>query len=147
MPVIGDPILFDSMIQILCDKVKDYQFDRVLGIESRGFLIGPMIAHSFKIPFWPVRKKGKLPGDLFSVEYELEYGKDVLEIQKSALPEGSRCLIVDDLIATGGSLEATKKLVELSGSQVIANVVIIELVALKGREKLGDAPLVTLFSY
>lgn len=147
MPILGVPDMFDSLIQVLCSKVSTFDFDRVLGIESRGFLVGPLLAHRLKLPFGPIRKKGKLPGELYSISYELEYGTDVLEVQKSGLPKNSKCLIVDDLIATGGSLQAAKKLVELSGSQVAAYVVVIELEALKGRTKLEGSPLVTLFSY
>lgn len=147
MPIFGDPNLLDKMLVVLCNRLKKHNFDRVLGIESRGFLIGPLIARKLNLPFSPIRKKGKLPGELHSVDYELEYGKDTLQVQKHSLPENSRCLIVDDLIATGGSLHASESLVEMSGSKVTAFVVIIELGALQGRKKLGDAPVITLFSY
>lgn len=147
MPVLGDPHIFELLIDVLCHKVRDLKFDRVLGVESRGFLIGPLIAQRLKLPFGPIRKKGKLPGDLYSVEYELEYGKDILEIQKNGLPKDSKCLIVDDLIATGGSLEAAKKLVQKSGSKVVSFLVVIELKALEGFKKLEKTPLITLFSY
>lgn len=136
------------MLSILCNRLSGHKFDRVLGIESRGFLFGPLVAQRLKLPFSPIRKKGKLPGDLYSVDYELEYGKDTLQIQKHSLPKGSKCVIVDDLIATGGSFHASKSLVEMSSSEVAAFVVIIELKALQGRARLGDsAPLITLFSY
>lgn len=147
MPILGNPSLFRSLIEVLADRVKDLEFDRILGIESRGFLIGPSLSQKLNVPFGPIRKRGKLPGELYSVEYELEYGRDVLEIQKNSLPKGSRCLIVDDLIATGGSMQASKDLVELSGSKVVAFLVIIELKMLMGHEKLGDIPLHSLFSY
>jgi adenine phosphoribosyltransferase len=147
MPILGEPSLFDALLDKLADRVKHLKFDRVLGIESRGFLIGPALALRLKLPFGPIRKQGKLPGELHSVKYELEYGHDVLEVQKSGLPSGSKCLIVDDLIATGGSLEASKRLVEMSGSEVVACLVVIELKALKGAAKLGNAPLISLFSY
>lgn len=147
MPILGDSRQFESLIQVLYNKVKVVEFDRVLGIESRGFLLGPLLAQKLQLPFGPIRKKGKLPGELYSVEYELEYGKDVLEVQTNAVPKDSKCLIVDDLIATGGSLQASKKLVEQSGSKVAAYAVVIELKALAGRDKLGGSPLITLFSY
>lgn len=95
----------------------------------------------------PVRKKGKLPGKVLSVDYDLEYGSDTLEIQADCLPSVSRCLIVDDLIATGGSLNATMKLVEQGGAIVAGCAVLIELEKLGGRKKLGDAPLITLYTY
>lgn len=135
------------MIELLCDRVKDLKIDRILGVESRGFLIGPVMAYNLNLPFNSIRKKGKLPGKLYSIEYELEYGKDCLEVQQNGLPKGSKCLIVDDLIATGGSLSASKKLVEMSGSDVVAFLVIIELKPLEGYKKLGTVPLMKLFSY
>lgn len=147
MPIMSDPGLFDSLIDVLCSRCQGLQIDRVLGIESRGFLIGPLLAQKLRLPFSPIRKKGKLPGELYSVEYELEYGKDVLELQKDGLPKNSRCLIVDDLIATGGSLQAAKKLIEMSGSEVTAIAIVIELKALEGRKKLDGPSFISLFSY
>lgn len=147
MPILGDPCVFSSLIEALAEHVKHLEFDRILGIESRGFLIGPSLAHKLQLPFGPIRKRGKLPGEVFSVEYELEYGRDVLEVQRSGLPRGSKCLVVDDLIATGGSMHASKQLIEMSGSRVVAFLVIIELKALKGSERLGGAPLISLFPY
>ena len=147
MPILESPVLFTSMIDILTKRIKHLKFDRILGIESRGFLVGPQIAHKLDVPFGAIRKKGKLPGELYSVEYELEYGRDVLEVQRDRLPKDSKCIIFDDLIATGGSMKASKDLVEMSGSSVVACVVIIELKALKGYTKLGKAPLISLFSY
>lgn len=147
MPVMSDPAVFDVMINLLSDRLRAIKCDRVLGIESRGFLIGPMLAQKLKLPFSPIRKKGKLPGELFSVKYDLEYGSDILEVQKNGLPKGSNCVIVDDLIATGGSLEASKKLVEMSGSSVSCCAVIIELSNLEGRKKLGETPTISLYQY
>ena len=147
MPLLGEPELFAQMIELLFERTSEIEYDRILGIESRGFLIGPLLAQRAARAFVPIRKKGKLPGDVYSAEYELEYGRDVLEVQKNALPKNSKCLIVDDLIATGGSMAATKKLVTLSGSQVAGFTCVIELSALEGRKKLGDCPLISLFSY
>lgn len=146
-PVLAEPALLSSLIDIMASKISHLQVDRVLGIESRGFLFGPLIAQKLLLPFGVIRKKGKLPGSLYSVEYDLEYGKDTLEIQKDALPKQSKCVIVDDLVATGGSLEASKQLVELSGSQVEACLVIIELKGLNGCKKLNPTPLISLFEY
>lgn len=147
MPILNDPNLFSSLIDVLANKLKGLHIDRVLGIESRGFLIGPMLAQRLRLPFGPIRKKGKLPGELYSVEYELEYGRDILQVQKYGLPTNSKCLIVDDLIATGGSLEAAAKLVKLGGGQVAAFLVVIELEALQGKNKLSAGPLISLFKY
>jgi len=147
MPILGEPELLHEMILVLCSKLENIQFNRILGIESRGFLIGPLLAQRLKLPFSPIRKKGKLPGELYTVEYELEYGKDVLEVQKHSLPDDSKCLIVDDLMATGGSLLAAKKLVELAGSKVAAYAVVIELKSLKGASRLCGSPIISLFAY
>ena len=147
MPILSKPNLFDSLLNELANNVAHLKFDRILGIESRGFLIGPALALKLQLPFGPIRKRGKLPGEVYSVQYELEYGHDVLEIQKTGLPCGSKCLIVDDLIATGGSMGASKRLIEMSGSQVVAFLAIIELKELKGVEQLGGVPLFSLFSY
>lgn len=147
MPVLSDTKLFSQMIDLICDKLTKFDFDRVLGIESRGFLIGPLVALKLGKPFSPIRKKGKLPGSLYSIRYDLEYGTDILEVQKNCLPVGSRCVIIDDLIATGGSLEAAMKLIKLSQSITVAVAVVIELAALKGQDKLDGIPMVKLFSY
>lgn len=147
MPVLAEPRAFNDLIELMCQVVKDVQFDRILGIESRGFLLGPSIAQKLNIPFVPIRKKGKLPGQLYSMQYDLEYGHDTLEVQKYALPRATKCVLVDDLIASGGSLEASKKLVEMSGSTVVASIVVIELVSLDGKKKLGGTPVHSLFKY
>lgn len=146
-PIYRDHQLRDGMLELICQEASKYQFDRILGVESRGFILGAYVSQKLKLPFELIRKRGKLPGDLYTVEYELEYGKDTLEIQKDALPKGSKCFVIDDLIATGGSLEAAKKLVEMSGSEVTVMGVVIELGALNGKKKLGDTPYFTLFRY
>lgn len=147
MPVLGDPQLTSSMFDILKRRLENIRYDCILGIESRGFLIGQSLALKVEKPFVPIRKKGKLPGDVYQVQYELEYGSDVLEVQKHSLLSDNRYLIVDDLIATGGSMEAAKKLVLLGGCQIAGFAGIIELKALKGRDKLGSHPIITLFEY
>lgn len=147
MPIFRDSLAYESLILHLAQKVSGLEFDRIIGIEARGFLLGPALAMKLKRPFEAMRKKGKLPGELLSIEYDLEYGKDTLQIQKDSLPLGSKCLIIDDLLATGGSLSAAKALVEQSGSQVVGCLVIIELKELKGKQKLGSTPCFELFSY
>ena len=147
MPILADPDVFTTLIDVMCDRVKKFTFDRVLGIESRGFLLGPLIAQKLRLPFCPLRKKGKLPGKLYSIEYELEYGKDVMEVQKEAVPANSKCLVVDDLAATGGTLNAAKRLIEKTGSELAAIIVVIELKSLDARKKLGNSPMESLFSY
>jgi len=136
------------MLSILRKRLDRIDYDRILGIESRGFLIGQALALEVEKPFVPLRKKGKLPGDIFRVEYSLEYGQDMLEVQKDALPRGSKCLIVDDLIATGGSMEAAMKLVHQSDCIVAGFACIIELKSLNARAlKLGNHDVITLFQY
>lgn len=119
----------------------------IVGMESRGFIIGAPLAYKLGIGFVPVRKPGKLPSLVHSVEYELEYGVDRLEIHQDALHPGSRVLIVDDLIATGGTANATAKLVQQIGCKLLGCGFVIELRDLKGRKQLPDVPIVSLIEY
>lgn len=121
--------------------------DYVVGMESRGFIVGPPLAYKLGAGFIPVRKPGKLPAAVHAIEYELEYGMDRLEIHQDALHPNTRVLIVDDLIATGGTASATAKLVQKLGCELVGFGFIIELRDLKGREKLPDVPIVTLVEY
>ena len=123
------------------------KIDQVVGVESRGFIFSPAIAYRLDAGFIPVRKPGKLPAETNSITYKLEYGQDSLEIHKDAISEGSRVLVVDDLLATGGTAHATKGLVERSGGQVIGFSFLIELEFLKGNEKLGGIPIHSLVKY
>lgn len=119
----------------------------VVGMESRGFIIGAPLAYKLGVGFIPVRKPGKLPSLVHSVEYELEYGMDRLEVHQDALQPGSKVLIVDDLLATGGTAGATAKLVQKIGCELVGFGFIIELLDLQGRKKLPDLPIVTLVEY
>jgi adenine phosphoribosyltransferase len=119
----------------------------VVGMESRGFIIGAPLAYKLGIGFIPVRKPGKLPSLVHSVDYELEYGMDRLEVHQDALQPGSKVLIVDDLLATGGTAGATAKLVQKIGCELVGFGFIIELLDLQGRKKLPDLPIVTLVEY
>jgi len=112
--------------------------DVIVGLDSRGFLFGPTIAVRLGAKFAPVRKKGKLPGDIVVVSYQKEYGKDENEIQKEAIKKGEKVIIVDDLIATGGTMNAAIQLVEKLGGIVLESLAVIELDALKGREKISS---------
>lgn len=129
------------------DKVKDWDFDVVVGPESRGFIFGVPIAYNLHKPFVPVRKKGKLPCETVSVEYELEYGSAVLEMHKDAIKPGQKVVIIDDLMATGGTIEAIVKLVRELGGEVTGAVFLMELAGLKGRDKLKDIRVETVISY
>ena len=119
----------------------------VLGIESRGFIVGVALAYKLGVGFIPVRKGGKLPALVHSVEYELEYGTDRLEVHKDALQPGTKVLIVDDLLATGGTASATAKLVQQLGCELVGFGFIIELRDLQGRKQLPDVPVMTLVEY
>ena len=125
-------------IDLMQEKLKDVDFDVVVGPESRGFIFGVPIAYNLHKPFVPVRKKGKLPCETVSVEYELEYGSAVLEIHKDAIKPGQKVVIVDDLLATGGTTKAAINLVEALGGEVVKVIFLIELAGLNGREKLKD---------
>lgn len=129
------------------DKVKDWDFDVVVGPESRGFIFGVPIAYNLHKPFVPVRKKGKLPCETVSVEYELEYGSAVLEMHKDAIKPGQKVVIIDDLMATGGTIEAIVKLVRELGGEVTGAVFLMELAGLKGRDKLKDIRVETVIFY
>ncbi|OGH03196.1 MAG: adenine phosphoribosyltransferase [Candidatus Lambdaproteobacteria bacterium RIFOXYD1_FULL_56_27] len=121
--------------------------DKVAGIESRGFVLGAALADRLKCGMVLVRKKGKLPGETIRQSYELEYGTDELEVHLGAVKPGERVLLVDDLLATGGTLEAAAKLIEKLGGKVESMACIIELTGLNGRKKLGKTPFISLISY
>jgi len=134
-------------IDSLRAMVKDLDYDLIVGPESRGFIFGVPVAYAEHKGFVPVRKKGKLPCETVSMEYELEYGTAVIEIHKDAIRPGQKVLIVDDLIATGGTTEAMIRLVESRGGQVVGVVVVMELMGLKGREKIAGYRLESAIQY
>lgn len=125
-------------IDTMQEKIKDMEFDVVVGAESRGFIFGTPIAYNNHKPFVLIRKKGKLPCETIEKEYDLEYGTAVIEIHKDAIKPGQKVLIVDDLIATGGTTEAMIELIEELGGEVVGLVFLMELAGLKGRERLKD---------
>lgn len=137
--------VIDTLTQKCLDAGLEAEY--VVGMESRGFLIGPPLAYQLGAGFIPVRKPGKLPAAVHTVEYELEYGMDQLEVHQDAFHPGSRVLIVDDLIATGGTAAATAKLVQQIGCELVGFGFIIELRDLGGRQQLPDVPVVTLVEY
>lgn len=134
-------------LETVADHYRDAGIQRVVGIESRGFIFGVPIAYLLGVGFAPVRKQGKLPAETMSIEYSLEYGSSALEIHKDAMAPGERALIVDDLLATGGTAAATRQLVERLGGVVVSLAFVIELAALKGRERLPGADVFTLLTY
>ena len=134
-------------IDLMQEKLKDVEFDLVVGPESRGFIFGVPIAYNLHKPFIPIRKKGKLPCETVSIQYELEYGTAELEIHRDSIRPGQKVVIIDDLIATGGTNEAMVKLVESLGGQVVGIVVLMELAGLKGREKIAGYRLDSAICY
>ena len=135
--VIQDPDGFKLAIDSLQDKINDLEYDVVVGAESRGFIFGAPLAYNNHKPLVIIRKAGKLPCETISREYALEYGTAKIEIHKDAIKPGQKVLIVDDLMATGGTNEAMVKLVEALGGEVVGILVLIELAGLKGRERLS----------
>lgn len=133
--VIGDKEGLQLAINSIEKNLKDIEFNIVVGPESRGFIFGMPIAYNMKKSFVPIRKKGKLPCETIEETYDLEYGKATLEVHKDSIKKGDKVVIIDDLIATGGTLEAIIKLVERLGGQVVKICCLIELIDLKGRDK------------
>ncbi|MGF2617214.1 adenine phosphoribosyltransferase [Rossellomorea vietnamensis] len=131
----------------IVEYAKEIEIDLVVGPEARGFIIGCPVAYALGVGFAPVRKPGKLPRETVKVEYGLEYGKDALTIHKDAIKPGQRVLITDDLLATGGTIEATIKLVEELGGIVAGTAFLIELTYLDGRDKLDGYDIMTLMQY
>lgn len=134
-------------IDLMQEKISDIDFDVVVGPESRGFIFGVPIAYNLHKPFVPVRKKGKLPYETIEREYELEYGTATIEIHKDSIQPGQKVVIVDDLIATGGTIEAITKLIEELGGEVAGIVFLMELEGLKGREKLEGYRVESVIKY
>ena len=145
--VIQDPDGLKLAIDGLVDQLKDLDFDLVIGPESRGFIFGVPLAYLLGKGFIPVRKKGKLPRETVSRKYDLEYGQAEIEIHKDAVRPGQKVVIVDDLIATGGSAEAAVKLVEELGGEVVRLVFVMELAGLEGRKKLDGYDVRSLIAY
>lgn len=130
---------FNHMIDLFVGRYKDMKIDVIAGIESRGFITGAVLAHRLGIGFVPIRKPGKLPAETLSEEYELEYGKDKIEIHKDSIPEGSKVLLVDDLIATGGTALAACNLIKKLGAEIVECSFIVDLPDLGGKKKLESA--------
>ena len=145
--VIQDPEGLKLAVDGLTDLVRDLDFDLVIGPESRGFIFGVPVAYLLGKGFVPVRKKGKLPRETVSEKYDLEYGQAEVEIHKDAIRPGQQVVIVDDLIATGGSAEAAAKLVRKLGGEVVRMVFVMELAGLEGRKKLQEYDVESLIVY
>jgi adenine phosphoribosyltransferase len=146
-PVLANPRAFEAAVALLAEHGADLRCDAVLAIESRGFLLGAPLALKLGLPLQLVRKRGKLPRAAFAVSYELEYGVDHLEVHTDAIRKGGRYLLVDDVIATGGTAAAVATLVAQQGATVAACVFLVELAFLAGRAKLGGLDVVSLITY
>lgn len=146
-PLLGDAEAFRLAVHGLVDQFADVAVDRVVGVESRGFIFGSAVAVAIGAGFVPVRKPGKLPWAVVREEYQLEYGSDKLEIHRDAIHPGERILIVDDVLATGGTARATARLVETLGGVVAGLGFLLELQTLGGRARLGERPVRSLLQY
>lgn len=138
---------FNSAVTTMIKDLKDKNVDYIVGPEARGFLFGAAVAYGLGVGFVPIRKPGKLPGDTTSYEYSLEYGKNTLEIHTDSIKKGDRVAIVDDLLATAGTVSAAAALIESLGGEVVALEFLIELTFLKGRDKLKDYYIKSLVKY
>lgn len=136
-----------DMVDAMCDRVKDMEFDYIAGVEARGFLVGMPMAYKLGKGFIPIRKPGKLPGNTLKESYDLEYGKNEIEIDSDCLKKGDRVLLVDDLLATGGTALAAAKLVTMTGAEVIAFGFLVELTSLEGMKMLKDYNGFSLLQY
>ena len=144
--LLADPQAFKIVVERFVERYKDEQIDLVVGVESRGFIIGAPLALRLEKGFIPVRKAGKLPGPIHGVEYDLEYGTDRVEVHQDAIPPGSRVLMVDDLLATGGTIEGSSRLIEKAGGVIAGYAFVIELIDLKGRNRLNH-PIFSLVTF
>jgi len=146
-PLLADVEAFRACIALMAEPLEGEDLHAVVGIESRGFMFGAALADKLGVGFVPVRKPGKLPAATYRAEYELEYGSDAIEIHRDALERGDRVVIVDDLIATGGTALATKELVQRCGAHVAAFVFLVNLADLRGAEKLAPSRVITILDY
>ncbi|XP_072760459.1 adenine phosphoribosyltransferase [Anoplolepis gracilipes] len=135
-----------AMKDLIVEHILFLEVDLVVGLDSRGFLFGPMICMELGKPFLPIRKKGKLPGKVTQQKYELEYGEATFELQTDFINKGTRVLIVDDLLATGGTMAAAVQLIKSTGADVVECLVVMELTSLKGRDKIG-VPVYSFLDY
>jgi adenine phosphoribosyltransferase len=146
-PLLSNGRLFGKTVDLIAERYRDQRIDTVLGIESRGFIFGSALAYKLGAGFSVVRKPGKLPYETHSANYQLEYGRDTLEIHVDAVPSHARVVIADDLIATGGTAAATAELVSKLGATVVECAFVIELTFLKGREKLKPHKVFSVLQY
>ncbi|MDO8603344.1 MAG: adenine phosphoribosyltransferase [Candidatus Omnitrophota bacterium] len=145
--LIGDEERFKEVIDALVKRYADKKIDAVLAVESRGFIFGGALAYKIGAGLVPIRKKGKLPSKTFQATYSLEYGEDTLEIHQDAIKPGDRVLLIDDLLATGGTISAVISLAQKLKGEIVEIVFIVELKDLKGRSRLSDFPVYSMIQY
>ncbi len=145
--VLQDPEAFKVSIDRFYDRYKDMDIDKIVAIDARGFLFGSVLAYKMGVSLIPVRKKGKLPYKTISAEYSLEYGTDTVEMHEDAIAPADKVLIIDDLIATGGTISAAIQLVEKLGGKVVECAFLIDLPDLKGKDKIKDYPIFALCEF
>ncbi|MEK6691902.1 MAG: adenine phosphoribosyltransferase [Nitrospirota bacterium] len=145
--LLKDPEAFKKAIDKIATFYKDEGIEKVIGVESRGFILGAPVAFQLGAGFIPVRKPGKLPSDIYEAKYELEYGTDTLTIHQDALTPGQRVLIVDDLLATGGTVSATIELIKLLGGVIVGIAFLVELSELRGRNRIDGFNILSLITY
>jgi adenine phosphoribosyltransferase len=145
--LLKDQDAYQKTVDLFFKKYKKSNIDKIVGIESRGFIIGGALAYKLNVGFVPIRKPGKLPSETLREEYQLEYGNDAIEIHKDAIKPGERILLHDDLLATGGTMEAASKLVENLGGKIIAVTFLIELAFLNGRNLLSNYNVDSIIKY
>ncbi len=138
---------FKAMVDVMASRLRDLGVDAVAGPEARGFIFGVPVAYALGVGFIPIRKAGKLPSDTFALTYDLEYGKDTLEVHKDAIYPGMRVALIDDLLATGGTIAACKDLLELAGAEVVSVDFAIELTGLHGRDRLDGYNVDAMVEY
>jgi adenine phosphoribosyltransferase len=146
-PLLKNPDAFKFTIDSFSKKIKDFNFDYIVGIESRGFIFAAALSLHLNKGLIPIRKKGKLPAETVSIDYELEYGTDTLEIHKDSLPSNSKVIVVDDLLATGGTISACEKLIKKINCEVIADLFVIQLSFLDGIKNLTAPNIIKLIEY
>lgn len=142
-----NPVAYRNACDTFYNRYKNMHIDKIVGIDARGFVFGAVLAYQLNVGFVPVRKKGKLPYKTVSAQYTLEYGKNTVEMHADAITEGEKVVIIDDLIATGGTIEAAVKLVKKLGGDILECGFIVELPELKGREKIKDQKIFTICAF
>ncbi|MDP8260259.1 MAG: adenine phosphoribosyltransferase [Candidatus Gygaella obscura] len=145
--LLNNPDAFKKTIDILVEKFKSEKIDYIVGIESRGFIFGGALAYQLGCGFVPVRKKGKLPAKTIAVTYDLEYGTDTLEMHEDAFKKGAKILVIDDLLATGGTAQGVCRLIKQLCGELVGVCFLIELTFLNGRDKLKDCPIFSIIKY